>query len=100
MPYFLIDGVSIYDKLNQPKFHTVVFAAGQSDYQELKKELEQEYAELVDLNVIPLQSHVTEIFGVDKSFYVLLRPDNYIGYISQEISSSAIRSYLSKFVEH
>lgn len=100
MPYFIVDGVSIYDKLNQPKFHMVVFAAGQSDYQALKKELEQEYAELIDLNIISLQSQAAEIFGLDKSFYVLLRPDNYIGSISQEISLSAIRSYLSKFAGH
>jgi len=28
MPYFLIDGESIYDKLRQPKFHWLVFSNG------------------------------------------------------------------------
>lgn len=100
MPYFMTGGASVYDMLHQPRFHLLVFSAGQSDHQALRTKLEQEYAGLVDFNVVPLQSHALELFGRDKSFYVLLRPDNYIGFISQEISSDALRTYLNKFAGH
>lgn len=98
MPYFLINGESIYDKLHQPKFHWLVFSDEQNDYQALKAELKNKHANLVDLNLVPLQSHVAEIFGANKSFHVLLRPDNYLGFISQGASSDEISAYLNKFV--
>ena len=41
---------------------------------------------------------MAEIFGTDKSFNLLLRPDNYIGFISQEISAGELRTYLNEFV--
>ena len=98
MPYFQIDGKSIYDKLHQPKFHLLVFSDAQSDFQVLKTEFENEYAESIDFNIIPLDSQAADTFGVDNSFNVLLRPDNYIGYISQETSPDELKVYLKKFV--
>jgi 2-polyprenyl-6-methoxyphenol hydroxylase-like FAD-dependent oxidoreductase len=98
MPYFLVDGNSIYDKLHEPKFHWLVFSNSQSDFQTLKTELESQYAELVVFNAIPRHPRAAEVFGTDKSFSVLLRPDNYIGFISQETSSGELRVYLKQFV--
>lgn len=100
MPYFLVDGESVYDKLNQPKFHLLVFSDGKSSCQELKTELENEYAELIDVNIIALYPPVAEVFGADKSFSVLLRPDNHIGFITMETSPHELRAYLKKFVGH
>lgn len=94
MPYFLVDGVSVYDKLRQPKLHLLVFSTGRSDYRALQTEVENEYAELVDFNLIPLQPHVTELFGTQQPFMMLLRPDNYIGFISQTVSLEGLRGYL------
>ncbi len=68
MPYFLVDGKSIYDKLHQPKFHLLFFSDAQSDFQPLKTELENEYADSVDFNAIPLYPQAAEIFGTDESF--------------------------------
>jgi len=98
MPYFLIDGKSIYDKLRQPRFHLLVFSDAHNDFQALKTELENEYAESVDFNIIPLDPQAAEIFGTNKPFNLLLRPDNYIGFISQETSSGELKGYLNKFV--
>jgi len=39
---------------------------------------------------------VAEVFGVSKPFTVLLRPDNYIGFISAETSSSRVMAYLEE----
>ena len=99
MPFFLMDGESIYDKLHQPKFHWLVFSNEQSNFSALKTELESQYAELIDFNVIPLDSQVTKAFGVTHSFSVLLRPDNYIGFLSAETTVSELTDYLKKFVK-
>src|SRR3989442_7576134 len=48
MPYFLIDGQSVYHKLRGPKFHFLVFSAQQNDSQSLKADLASQYTALVD----------------------------------------------------
>ncbi|MGB9182092.1 MAG: FAD-dependent monooxygenase [Pyrinomonadaceae bacterium] len=100
MPYFLSDGKSIYDKLHEPKFHLLTFSDGESDYRSLRNEIENRYAHLVDYQAIPLYPHVAEIFGTDKPFNVLLRPDNHIGFISSETSSSELSVYLGEIIGH
>jgi 2-polyprenyl-6-methoxyphenol hydroxylase-like FAD-dependent oxidoreductase len=93
MPYFLVDGVSVYDKLRAPKFHLLVFSDGEHDYQSLKSEIENKYGDLIDFNVIPLYPRVVEIFGTNQPFKVLLRPDNYVGFISKEFSLDKLEGY-------
>ena len=96
MPYFLIDGESIYDKLRQPKFHWLLFSNTENDFQAYKSALEGQYAGLVDFNVVSLHPQVAEVFGTKKSFNVLLRPDNYVGLISSETWPDDMRIYLKK----
>jgi 2-polyprenyl-6-methoxyphenol hydroxylase-like FAD-dependent oxidoreductase len=98
MPYFRIDGKSVYDRLRQPNFHLLVFSEAENDFQELKTEIESQYSGLVDFNAVLLDPQTAAIFGTDKSFSVLLRPDNYIGYISTETSLSGLKNYLNNFV--
>jgi 2-polyprenyl-6-methoxyphenol hydroxylase-like FAD-dependent oxidoreductase len=96
MPYFLLDGRSIYDKLREPKFHLLLFSDAPSDEQKLKGEVEAEYAHLLDYHVCPLRPRAGEVFGTDKPFIVLLRPDNYISFISPDISARGLRAYLQQ----
>ncbi len=98
MPYFLIAGASVYDKLRQPKFHWLTFSNTESDLETFKKELAGQYAEPIDLNPHPLDPNVAEAFGTDKPFNMLLRPDNYVGLISSEISGDEIEMYLKKVI--
>ena len=98
MPYFLVDNVSIYDRLHEPKFHLLTFANEQTDHQETRNEIEREYAGVVDYHVVPLTPRVTEIFGTDQPFNVLLRPDNYIAFVSAETSSSGLRAYFNDVI--
>ena len=98
MPYFLVDGESIYDKLHQPKFHWHVCADVRNDCQATKTEPESRDADLVDFTAVALNPQIGAVFGTDKSFSVLLRPDNYIGLISPETSSRVVSSYLHEFV--
>ncbi len=99
MPYFPVNGTSIYDKLHQPKFHLLIFSDARMDFQTLRTELESQYAEFIDFNIIPLSPQVAEVFGVDDSFNVLLRPDNYVGFISTKTSCSDLKAYLNKSTE-
>ena len=96
MPYFLANGASIYNKLREPKFHLLVFSDGESDYQTMRDEMESDYAKLVDFHAVPLYPHVLELFGADKPFSVLLRPDNYIAFISPQTSLNDSRTYLNE----
>jgi hypothetical protein len=98
MPYFLVEGESIYDKLHQPKFHWLVFSDAPNDSQALKAELNGQDADSVDFNAFPLTPRIEEAFGTDRAFSILLRPDNYIGYISEESSSNGVRAYISDFM--
>ena len=97
IPYFQIDGQSVYDRLHTPKFHLLVFSAEANDYQSLKADLERQYAELVEFHEIPLHPQAAKAFGTDQTFSVLLRPDNYIGYLSTEVSLSTLSLYLQNF---
>jgi len=93
MPYFLIDGKSIYDRLHQPKFHLLVFSDDEKDFQDLENEIGNDS---VDFNAAPLSFEVRKIFGTEKPFIILLRPDNYVGLISAEISLEKVKDYLGK----
>lgn len=96
MPYFLIDGQSIYDRLREPKFHLLVFSDDESEARNPGGVLGEARSRFVDYQVLTLDERVREAFGTDKPFSVLLRPDNYIGFISPEISSEGPRAYLNK----
>jgi 2-polyprenyl-6-methoxyphenol hydroxylase-like FAD-dependent oxidoreductase len=97
MPYFLLDGKNIYDRLREPKFHLLTFTDRVGDYQRALSEIEGRHAGLLDHQVVTLDPHVTAVFGMNKPFNVLLRPDNYIGFISTETSSSRVLDYLDHF---
>lgn len=93
MPYFLVDGASIYDKLQEPKFHLISFT---NDFQITKNEIKGDYENVLDCQTLLLCSEVTTIFATDKPFTVLLRPDNYIGFIFSGISLDTLDIYLKQ----
>lgn len=97
MPYFLVDGTSVYDSLHAPRFHLLTFmnrgTNGVEAAEHARERIEHEFPNLVDYHVFPLNERVTEIFGTDKPFSVLLRPDNYIGFVSAEAPLAQLRAY-------
>ncbi|HEX8397027.1 MAG TPA: FAD-dependent monooxygenase [Pyrinomonadaceae bacterium] len=95
MPYFLIEGESIYDCLKAPKFHLLTFSDGQTDSQILRQQIENEFADLFDYNVFPLYPRIAELFDENKTFTVLLRPDNYIATIFSGTENSRIKAYFN-----
>lgn len=98
MPYFLVDEESIYDRLHEPKFHLLTFTDESTAHQTTKAEIEAEYPGLVDYHVVPLHPRAAEVFGADKPFNVLLRPDNYIAFISPHASSGWLSRYFKNAI--
>jgi len=94
LPYFQVDGRSIFDRLREPRFHLLNFLDGKGEQK--TEDLNGSFDSIVDRQTVPLYPHVAELFGVDKSFNVLLRPDNYIGLISQDPSLAPIEDYLKR----
>jgi 2-polyprenyl-6-methoxyphenol hydroxylase-like FAD-dependent oxidoreductase len=96
LPYFLLEGKSIFDKLRAPRFHLLVFSDGPATANtELQEEIDARYPNLVDYYAVPLNPTVAEIFGSSKPFQLLLRPDNYIAYISADTSPGLAQNYLA-----
>ena len=93
MPYFEIGGASVYDRLREPKFHLLIFSDGSE-----KLDTQQATVEYATIDVFPLYPSVAETFGVSRTFSVLLRPDNYIGYIGMGMDRSAVQDYLSQIM--
>src|SRR5258706_15842440 len=94
MPWFEVEGASIYDRLREPLFHLLIFFDGKTEIPPLPADLMQEWKGLIDSTVISLYPEIAEVFGTKKSFFVILRPDNYIGLISVDFSKELVRKYL------
>lgn len=99
MPWFFVDGESVYERLRQPGFHLLVFTDGRTDIPPLPADLMAAWDGKIDSTVISLTPEISKIFGTDKAFYLILRPDNYIGIISDNFSGDAVREYLAKFTK-
>ncbi len=94
MPYFLVDGKSVYDRLHQPKFHWLLFSSSPADISGLASQLGSDYTDLVDVQTLPATPEAAEAFGHDEPFNVLLRPDNYIALVSQGTTVGDVHDYL------
>lgn len=97
IPYFMVENKSIYDALRQPKFHWINFTDDRKDISDKLHEIKNGFSGFIDFHTVALTPEITKIFGVDAPFYVLLRPDNYIGVITFTISLSELRGYFHRF---
>lgn len=95
MPYFNVDGKSIYDSLRDPKFHVVVFSDGSTPIPDVEAGLAG-YSDLVDVVTIPLYPPIADAFGARESFMLVLRPDNYIGLEAIDVSVEKAAGYIEK----
>jgi 2-polyprenyl-6-methoxyphenol hydroxylase-like FAD-dependent oxidoreductase len=99
MPYLTVDGVSVYDRLREPKFHLISFTDGKTelnDLANLEESLSAAYPNLVDFHTVPLYPNIAEAFGARESFMLLLRPDNYIGLEAADVSLEKAAAYLDR----
>ena len=98
MPYFMIDGKGIYDWLHAPKFHLLTFSNNLEPSELTNQAIQQEFGSQVDYLVFPLRRRVVEIFGSRKPFSVLLRPDNYIGFVSSGEPLPELQAYFTNVI--
>lgn len=94
MPWFAINGHSVYDQMREPKFHFIVFNDGTAAQPQITDDLDG----LADWRCFPLYPHIAEIFDTDETFCVLLRPDNYIGYIASGVNVDGAKDYMKKIL--
>jgi len=94
MPWFEVEGASIYDRLREPVFHLIVFFDGKTEIPPLPEDLMDKWDGKIDSTVISLYPNIAEIFGTKETFFLILRPDNYIGLISNDFSPDVVRKYL------
>lgn len=88
MPYCAVNGVSLYELLKKPCFHLLVFALGE------RPALTAVENELIEVIVLAFDRRVRRLFGASRPFYILLRPDNHIGLISQGDPASDVKAYM------
>jgi 2-polyprenyl-6-methoxyphenol hydroxylase-like FAD-dependent oxidoreductase len=86
LPYFLVDGESIFEQLKAPKFHVLLFGKGECD----------QFGELVDCHRISIDERIKEIFGTADDFGVLLRPDNHIAFITSVMTPEKVADYFRR----
>jgi 2-polyprenyl-6-methoxyphenol hydroxylase-like FAD-dependent oxidoreductase len=86
MPYFEIDGQSIYESLKDPAYKLLYFGEAAMDFETAHSNID-----LVKLNF----KNIPPIFKREKGFYILLRPDNYIAYVGND--SARVNLALSLF---
>jgi 2-polyprenyl-6-methoxyphenol hydroxylase-like FAD-dependent oxidoreductase len=94
MPWFEIDGASIYDRLHKPVFHVLLFGAEDKDLENAIAEM-KEPGLPVDFQRFEQNEITAKAFGTSSPFVVVLRPDNYIGMISDEKSAKSVTNYLN-----
>lgn len=97
MPWFETEGVSIYDVLREPLFHLLVFSDGESEIPPLSESVLKKWQGKIDSHYFVFNEKTREIFGAKGSFFLILRPDNYIGMISDDFSPETVEEYLSRF---
>jgi 2-polyprenyl-6-methoxyphenol hydroxylase-like FAD-dependent oxidoreductase len=80
MHYFEFrDGTSIFQYLKEPVFKLLYFGEkGQLDIAEIEKMR-------LNIKVLRFAEIPSKLFGSEKEFYVLLRPDNHVSYIGKSL---------------
>jgi hypothetical protein len=96
MPYFRVDGKSIYDQLQGRKFHFLSFTDESSGQQSVREKIEDRYASYVDYHVVALSEEVTYAFGTQEPFHVLVRPDNYIASVFYGEPINGLETYFNE----
>ena len=54
------------------------------------------FGDLVDCHQIPIEARISEIFGTEDDFGLLLRPDNHIAFIASGITPEHVAGYLGR----
>jgi 2-polyprenyl-6-methoxyphenol hydroxylase-like FAD-dependent oxidoreductase len=84
LPYVLINNETVYKLLTEPAFHLLIIG-------NTKTVNAREFVKPVTLDI-----EAWKPFGVLKPVYILVRPDNYIGLIADEMNDEILKTYLQQ----
>ncbi|MBP9664680.1 MAG: FAD-dependent monooxygenase, partial [Pyrinomonadaceae bacterium] len=96
MPWLRINGASVYDHLRKPGWHLVAFADDIDNAPSLPADVITSRLGPIDSHVFAIDDVITNTFASSSAFFLLIRPDNYIGLISNEFTPSGIEDYLER----
>ena len=85
LPYILINKESIYKLLTEPAFHLLIIGDNKTSFTT---------TEFVKQVLLSIEDWKT--IGVTKPLYILVRPDNYIGLIADEMNEEILNKYLQE----
>lgn len=91
MPWFQVDGENIFDSLREPRFHLLLFGADDTT-----AAIDAKWRDEIVVCSLPLSDEVKKAFGCESPFLVLLRLDNYIGYLSADLSPEKLNEYIAR----
>ena len=83
---------SCYHLLTKPKFHLVII--GEQVSVEEQNRIPPELKPIIEIIFLPL-SWEWELLGIKQKLYILVRPDNYIGMLSDHLNQSVIQRYFN-----
>lgn len=90
LPYVLLNTQSgkesIYTILNAPAFHLLIIGENKATF------TPNEF-----IKIVPLAIAEWAGLGVSKTLYILVRPDNYISLIADEMTDDSLNSYLKQY---
>ena len=102
LPYCQTEGKSLYDLLRAPRFHLLHFVpdgsgeGGADVYETETADVEREFGTLLDQHSVPLTPQISEKFGTDGPFSVLVRPDSHIALFCRKHVRKAVQAYVSE----
>jgi 2-polyprenyl-6-methoxyphenol hydroxylase-like FAD-dependent oxidoreductase len=85
LPYVLINNKSIYKQLTEPAFHLLMIG-----------DIKSEFTQTEFIKTLSLGMEEWKVFGITKPLYILVRPDNYIGLIADEMNDGILNNYLKQ----
>lgn len=81
MPYFVFsDGKQIFEYLAEPAFKILFFGNGDGNVTQQVSGIK------IKIAVYAFKEIPSSLFGSERNFYILLRPDNHISYIGKDVS--------------
>ena len=85
LPYVLNNNESVYQLLRAPAFHLLIIGNAENSFDTT------EFVKPIKLDIEPWKD-----LGVSKPLYILVRPDNYIGLITDEMNAGILNVYLQQ----
>ncbi|MGV3525057.1 MAG: FAD-dependent monooxygenase [Candidatus Sericytochromatia bacterium] len=97
LPYFRLDGHSIYARLQAPVFHLLLFAQTEAALPPLTQAL-LPWKDHVQIHALPLTADLKQLFHSTRPFLLLLRPDHHIALLSQDLSGAAAVAFFKTWL--